>query len=344
MAPAPQTVLALSSSSLPSLPSISLLPFSLAHDGPAPISTYFRPRPYPSTSKAEPAHRQASFRGRRVVSTVLSLPEGYQGLVFSTSAPLPPTAAQDEVDEASQEREERAAKRAKRAAASAAALATNALEEEGDSAAADGLRRSPRKGTTVNTAAARARERAVRAAKEKAKKAAAAKGKKKGGFSLDSDEEEEAAEEQEEQEMAAVVEVQETQVVEISGAEVKTDAGTLEVTSVEETTTIEVISAPPPASPLRTTSTLSTASASQIPSTPLSTTASFSSLNPFDAPVALARDEKHLRPCATFDSIEVWNPDWPVAGGRVAEEDAVGKTVSEWMRLASKIVPHLDHL
>ncbi|BGP66098.1 hypothetical protein NBRC10512v2_007493 [Rhodotorula toruloides] len=336
MAPAPQTVLALSSSPLPSLPSISLLPFSLAHDGPAPISTYFRPRPYPSTSEAEPAHRQASFRGRRVVSTVLSLPEGYQGLVFSTSAPLPPTAAQDEVDEASQEREERAAKRAKRAAASAAALATSALEEdEGDSAAADGLRRSPRKGTAVSTAAARARERAVRAAKEKAKQAAAAKGKNKGGFSLDSDEEEQATEQQEEQEMAAV-EVQETQVVEISETEVKTDAGTLEVTSAEETTTIEVVAAPPPA-PLRTTSALSTASASQIPSTPLSTTASFSSLNPFDAPVALARDEKHLRPCATFDTIEVWNPDWPVAGGRVAEEDAVGKTVSEWMRLASKI-------
>ncbi|BGP35534.1 hypothetical protein JCM10296v2_007374 [Rhodotorula toruloides] len=342
MAPAPQTVLALASSTLPSLPSISLLPFSLAHDGPAPISTYFRPRPYPSTSGAEPAHRQASFRGRRVVSTVLSLPEGYQGLVFSTSAPLPPTAAQGDVDEASQEREERAAKRAKRAAASAAALATNAVEDELDSTAADGLRRSPRKGTAVSTAAAWARERAVRAAKEKAKTAAAAKGKKKRGFSLDSDEDEEVAEQQEEQEMAGA-EVQETQVVETSEAEVTMDAVALEVTSVEKTTTVEVIPAPPPA-PLRTTSTLSTASASQIPSTPLSTTASFSSLNPFDAPVALARDEKHLRPCATFDSIEIWNPDWPVAGGRVAEEDAVGKTVSEWMTLASKMVLHLAHL
>ncbi|BGP27796.1 hypothetical protein JCM10295v2_006773 [Rhodotorula toruloides] len=336
MTPAPHTVLALSSTPLPSLPFISLLPFSLAHDGPAPISTYFRPRPYTSTSNYEPAHRQASFRGRRVVSTVLSLPDGYQGLVFSTSAPLPPTAAQDEVDEASQEREERAAKRAKRAAASAAALSTSALDEvEGDSAVADGLRRSPRKGTALSSAAVRARERAVRAAKDKAKQAAVAKGQKKGGFSLDSDDEEEVSEQQEEQEMTAV-EIQETQVVGASEAEVKTDAGTPEIPSVDAETTMEIVTAAPPA-PLRTTSALSTSSNSQIPSTPLSTTTSFSSLNPFEAPVALARDEKHLRPCATFAAIEVWNPDWPVAGGRVAEEDAVGKTVSEWLRLARKI-------
>ena len=84
-APAPLTHLA----------AIDLLPFSLAHDGPANVADYFHPTPRASTSSsgAPPAAGlvplQAAFRGRLVCSSPLALPHGYTGLVFSTTAPAP---------------------------------------------------------------------------------------------------------------------------------------------------------------------------------------------------------------------------------------------------------------
>lgn len=86
------------SSTLPSLPYVSLLPVSIAHDGPANVATYFPTRPLPSSSTApppadQPCALEAAFRGRLVVSTPLTLPAGFTGLVFSTSTPVPPPAA-----------------------------------------------------------------------------------------------------------------------------------------------------------------------------------------------------------------------------------------------------------
>ncbi|GAA6005764.1 uncharacterized protein JCM10292_004625 [Rhodotorula paludigena] len=363
MAPA-QTVLALSSTPLPTLDSVSLLPFSLAHDGPAPLSTYFLPRAYPAGPDAPPQHRQATFRGRRIVSSRLDLPEGYRGLVFSTSAPLPPSITAEAGGGDSQERDERAAKRAKRAAASAAALDAR-LDDDDEEVVDDGRRRSPRKGTAASSAAAtaRARARAVQAAKDKAKgkgkaKAGANNGAKKGGFSLDSDEEEVVAAAVEEQVVGEAVEmeVQQEQTAVADGAVAET--ASVAVVAVKETSaavpnaddaapaieTGEAVVAAPPPAPLRTASTLSTTSSSAalLASTPLTSHASSLDLsaNPFDAatsPGELARDEKRLVPRATFRSIEVWNPDWPVAGGKVGEVDDVGRTVSEWMHVAAKV-------
>ncbi|BGP43658.1 hypothetical protein JCM10450v2_007838 [Rhodotorula kratochvilovae] len=349
MAP-PQTVLAAPRASpLPALPSISLLPFSLAHDGPAPLSTFFLPRPYDapgSSVETTTTHRQAAFRGRRVVSSLLELPSGYMGMVFATTAPLPPSAAADDEEDgdgADKERTDRAAKRARLAAASAAALGAAPpppppADDAEDVAAGAGTRRSPRKGTAAASAAARARARAVQAAKEKARKGA--KGRR--GFALESDEEDAGAgeapqkDEEEEAEPAALA----TTAEEPAHAAVATTTEEEAAPVLPEVAPIAAIAdeaptalAPPPA-PLRTASMLSVASSSAaalLPSTPRP-----ASPAPIEA-TSLARDEKRLVPVLTFSAIEVWNADFPVAGGRVDEEDDVGRVVSEWMGVAAKI-------
>ncbi|GAA5985646.1 hypothetical protein JCM10908_007056 [Rhodotorula pacifica] len=407
MAPVPtQTVLSLASSPVPSTSTVSLLPFSLAHDGPAPIATYFHPRPYPDGGAAgaphqegsEAAHRQAAFRGRRIVSSMLSLPEGYRGLVYSTTAPLPPSHDGD-ADDSTQgtEGDERAAKRAKRAAASAAALDAVLPDSDtpADSAADPNVRRSPRK--TTSAASSRARERAIRAAKEKAKRrSAAGKVQPRQGFSLDSDEEEEGGakeplpvEATEEMKTAEPVEAeineaelaldtsttaettQQDKLVDASDASLLQDAPReveLPLSTVEPAIAPLAESAaaspppppPPPPAPLRTVSTVSVASSTLISSTPrspspasqpepsplaadvkevsiASSSAAHNRDHDHEAPILLARDEKRLVPSLTFDKIEIWNPDWPLAGGKVTEDDEVGRAVFEWIGLASKI-------
>ncbi|GAA5935153.1 hypothetical protein JCM1841_000187 [Sporobolomyces salmonicolor] len=365
MAPAPQTVLSLSPAPLPQLPSISLLPFSLAFDGPAPISTYFHPRPYsqdpsPSctttpTAAGAPAaaavpvkHRQAAFRGRRVVSSFLPVPSGYQGLVFSTTAPLPPPPEEDDLagtrSRAAEAREERSAKRAKRAEDGSAEEGRVKGLAEGQ----EGMRRSPRK------AAAEARARAIAAAKAKAK---GGKGKGKAqvakGFSLDSDEEQEQEEmAQAEQEDALELERRETTL------EVELDATATVVVDEPVPCTVEEpgsiltaaataavewdLSAESSAStpragpaPLSRTSSSLLLSTTPLPSASLLSASSASFIPVSDAP--LARDEKHLVPVLTFERFEVWNPDFPVAGGRVAEEDEVARGVVEWVAVAAKV-------
>lgn len=181
------------SSPLAHLTSIDLLPFSIAHDGPAPVSGYFHPTPRappgashpspsPSPSAAALVPLQAAFRGRLVCSTPLPLPAGYTGLVFSTTAPaptLPPPVIA-------------ASKRPAPASASASSRPAKRLSlAAGARGVAGGSRRSPRK--------------AVRAA-----------------YKLDSDESDEEEEElvvkQEEEGRAEVrIEIEETVVEEAVG-------------------------------------------------------------------------------------------------------------------------------
>lgn len=387
MAPVPpQTLLSLASHPVPSTSTVSLLPFTLAHDGPARISTFFHPRPYPSpaakdeegaTTTTTTAHRQAAFRGRRIVSSTLSLPEGYRGLVYSTTAPLPPSATETDSAEVDGEVEERAAKRAKRAAASAAALdkpAAAVEDDESKQADADmsSRRRSPRKSTSA--ASTRARERAIRLAKEKARRKSAAAGTlPKKGFSLDSDEEDQggvdmatptapgADEKAGEPLLASDIEapaptpiaLEEAAVIEASETPVLPAESLVEETLAPTTVSIETEDAaaaatplPVPAPPLRTISTVSVASSSIITSAPRSPSPppppSSTAKVEFDSPaaatvVSLSRDEKRLVPSLTFDSIEIWNPDWPLAGGKVTEDDEVGRAVFEWIGLANKV-------
>jgi len=75
----------------PSIPHASphLMPFHIAHDGPAPFSTYFHPKPAPPKFGADGQHEHpprertsASFRGRAIEGVVVELPEGYTGVVM----------------------------------------------------------------------------------------------------------------------------------------------------------------------------------------------------------------------------------------------------------------------
>ncbi|GAA6060800.1 hypothetical protein JCM10212_005449 [Sporobolomyces blumeae] len=388
---APQTILDVSRSApLPRLDPISLLPCSLAFDGPAPISTYFHPRPYvrpdaqatlnastrakdrEGPGESKPRHRQVALRGRRLVSSFLDVPKGYRGLVFSTTQASPPTAAARQVDEEEarleknrRARQERAAKRTK-------------VDETEDYEAQTGksdVRRSPRK------AAREARERAVKAAKERAN----AKGKGNGAvkrWSLDEDEDEdEGAQEEEgkeggaddqgrenleqppkeggeeemqieggtterpeEVETTLPVEAAALETIESSGdgQEVDTVSTTTVATVLEATcTSVEscdpepVAALPPPPLLHRTSTSLSTHL--DVPTTPLPSS-SLSRSSSFADPVVLARDEKHLTPFATFDQIEVWNPDFCVAGGRVEQEDDVARGIVEWLGIANKSI------
>lgn len=385
----PQPVLTPSSASpLPVLPSVSLLPFSLPPhlSGPAPISRFFRPRPYPfntssTPSEPTPAHRQAAFRGRRVVSSLLPLPKGYTGVVLSSvlsaAPPSASTAAQtdlaDEDAEEKEEREERAAKRAKRAVEAAAAFTSEQGDDEGEGA---GLRRSPRK--TRGGAAAgekRARERAVeKARREAAEKKKKGKGKAKGkGFSLDSDDDEEKQEE-DEQVVEEKVEAEEEkkegeETVEMQIDDPKEEVVAVEATlpppplapateseesqpganeDVEEPLQIAAVdstsSLPSPSEPAPSVvpSLAPLASSSSLLATPLpSTTTSFF---PAQQQQQQLQEEESsstvllpLRPLATFTAFEVWNADFPIAGGRVGEEDEVGRVVSEWVGVAEAV-------
>lgn len=152
------------------LESISLLPCQIAHDGAAKIATYFpaRPRTIKTTpilsqltnlaSKVvnitssifglqteerkvvkSPVPLEAAFRGRLLLSTPVVVPEGYTGLVFSTTTPAP-TAVVTSVK--SKSHEERPAKRVKVEIESSRNVTGTAKALMN---LPDGRRRSPRK-------------------------------------------------------------------------------------------------------------------------------------------------------------------------------------------------------
>lgn len=76
-----------SSSSTPSQTKeeLHLLPFSLSYSGPAKVSSYFRPRPAPS-SHAYAGSTIATFRGRALVGQKIEVPRGYRGVILSADA------------------------------------------------------------------------------------------------------------------------------------------------------------------------------------------------------------------------------------------------------------------
>lgn len=64
---------------------VHLLPFSLGYSGPAPVSSFFRPRPAPA-NHPYPGSTIASFRGRALVAQELELPRGYRGVILQADA------------------------------------------------------------------------------------------------------------------------------------------------------------------------------------------------------------------------------------------------------------------
>jgi hypothetical protein len=86
-----------SKASVPVADAPNLMPFHIAHSGPAPISSYMRARSAPSNSGASHAAQRddtfssatervvAAFRGRTIHGFQVQLPEGYTGLVLRSS-------------------------------------------------------------------------------------------------------------------------------------------------------------------------------------------------------------------------------------------------------------------
>ncbi|GAA5929853.1 uncharacterized protein JCM15063_004643 [Sporobolomyces koalae] len=331
MSKVPQTILSASATPVPSLDSISLLPCSLAFDGPAPISTYFHPRPFiPEAETVSPSlgssssspnndqHRQAAFRGRRLISSYFHVPRGYQGLVFSTQAATPPISTEDELQEELEEVEQRARQaRQDRANKRAKLASTNGDEVQ--------VRTSPRK------AAKEARERAIRAAKGKGKASTT-------GFSLDDEDDDEGDDTEMEPEAGGEgVENGREDLVE-SVAEDKVDlTNGVSVNHVQAQAELEPSPEIPAPLPLLSRTSTSTSTQIDLPPTPSLPIGEGSQEEAPSYPVMLARDEKHLNPSYTFKSIEVWNPDFMVPGGRVHEEDPVARGVQEWIGLSYKI-------
>ncbi|KAK1304266.1 hypothetical protein QJS10_CPB11g01655 [Acorus calamus] len=60
---------------------VHLLPCSVKHDGPQPVSDYFKPR---NTGELvdEMVVKEAFFRGRKLQGTAVSIPDGYCGFVL----------------------------------------------------------------------------------------------------------------------------------------------------------------------------------------------------------------------------------------------------------------------
>lgn len=214
--------------------------------------------------------QEAAFRGRLLVSKRVALPEGYTGLVFSTSqpvaaaAPLAPTTPS-----------KRAGTAPKRVKVDAAAERKAAAER------AKGLRRSPRK----------------RVVKKEVKK-----------FMLDSDDEED----QENEPVAEAPKEEEAQ------EEEKVKMVVEETIAVEEETTIT--EAPPASAPAHQEST-----PEPEPEAPTAETQ--------DDDLPLARDERHLVPVLTFNSIDIWHPDY---AGDLAD-DVYARTMSEWVGVSAKV-------
>lgn len=293
-----------SSSSPRVLSSISLFPFSINYDGPAPISTYFHPSPVPSTSSSSndadaapppPQHQEAAFRGRLVVSTSVPLPTGYKGLVYETTTPIPAKVVEVEKVKV----EKKVVKKMK--------LDDATAEGERKKAVELGLRRSPRKAKKVVVQ-----------------------------YSMDSDEsevEEEGAKEEQKEEESKMDEDEPSQVATVVEEEVTTTT-----TVTTETTTVEEAVIPPtetPAAPLPPLSAGSSLLVAPVtpPPAPVPELEDLPEAKEEEEDTKLARDVKHLIPVALFDRIELWNADFKAD----LQEDLYARTIGEWVGVAEKV-------
>lgn len=301
MAPAP-IVLAPHSESTPlaTLPYVSILPFRIAYDGPAPIKTYFPTRPLPSPPSADGTNAkpptgalEATFRGRLLVSTPLPVPAGFTGLVFSTSTPVPPPTA--------------GASTGTPAPASKKAKVVVEKKPEGGAGgtektligAPSGARRSPRKRKPTVLAK----------------------------FSMDSDDE------ADEGEGEPSAEPSEVEVLDLDGE------GEEEIVAAPEPppSSAPVVAAAPlvaqssllsldetPATPI---------SEAEFQSAPeLKRDADAASLDAGEEN-SLARDVQLLIPRATFDTVQIWHADFALD----TEEDTYARTLTEWFSVAEKV-------
>lgn len=282
--------------------SLHLMPFTLCHDGPAAISTYFLARPVEAAGQVdqEPQRYEAAFRGRYVHGTEVQLPNDFTGVLFSSpdhgstsTTPALPTPAPPPAKKAA----------ARGAAASLRGKGKGRISAAAAAAAArTGRRTSPRK-------------------------SGAAVAKSKAAFSLDDDDSDE------ERERQAEAEALQAQGEEETAHQVKKRR-----TSVDEA--VEAIwnradevatAATPPLTTLNdddaASSVVPTESGSTLASTSVSTTLTMPSSSP---PSTTSRAARPFKPVASFDRITMWKPDVPLD----RECDIYAKTIEEWTGLA----------
>ena len=83
----PTRLLPISCSDTTPTASVSLLPFHLNFNGPAPISTYFLTRPDPEVSSKDEKGEIAAFRGRGLYGNLITLPNDYSGRILKSLKP-----------------------------------------------------------------------------------------------------------------------------------------------------------------------------------------------------------------------------------------------------------------
>lgn len=283
---------------------ISLLPFSIAFDGPAPISSYFKPRPLTQegqthVSMSEPGdtvqspkvtdHEEAAFRGRKLVSTRLDLPQAYRGIVYTTTRPVAVSAsAQDTLNDASShpaKRQKMSSSRGRAGTGQGPLFVDPAEEIERMKAVAiaAGLRRSPRK-----AAPSRMVEKAKRLAVQ-AKK-----------FSLDSSDEEDDEKEDEAEQNRD--QAQDEDVSSLAPAPESAERPALQRLETDAT----LVDPEPIQSQTEDEGPVTTKDEELEP--------------------RLERDAVHLKPVSTFTAIKVWQPDCAMS----LDDDVYARALREW--------------
>ncbi|KAK4051630.1 hypothetical protein OIV83_002770 [Microbotryomycetes sp. JL201] len=295
------TVLDALPSTRPDAPSsVSLMPFSIAYDGPSNMSTFFHPRPTSSTSANDGLERsEAWFRGRRVICTNYTLPKGFNGIVYTTTSPVPPPVVS--LDNGSK----RAIKKVK---LSNGQPLIKDPDEKKSAAVLEGTRKSPRKAAMAK----------ARAAMAKVKK-----------FSLDSDED------AEEEQVEPDINIEGSVRAEEPTARGETE--TREFLSDAADVGGEISKRP---ALLPTVSAISTASSATAvdPYATFDKDIESERTESLDDGVDdgeqhLATEERHLLPNLQFGTIKIWHADSEMN----LQDDLFARSLTEWPQLAEKI-------
>lgn len=311
------------------------MPFKIAYDGLAKITTFFitRPRSATASSSSIPlpttrlegnaelkegegegeGPREAAFRGRLLLSTPIALPPTYVGLVYTASVPRASIVVASDNERGKGKgkgkgraidlEEERIVKRVK---------VSNGAGNGGGKELMnfpDGRRRSPRKKKPVVVQK----------------------------YSMDSDEEVELINEEEEEEIEVESEVK-IIITDEQDEEMETQEGEKNedvVILTEDEIKLDVVvderpSTPPPSSSLPI---LPASSAPLTFDTSPSSTHNDVLSNKEEEMTALERDIQYLTPISTFNHLQIWNPDIELD----KEEDVYARTLGEWVGIAEMV-------
>lgn len=291
-----------------SIPSVQLLPLSIAFDGPANIKTYFVTRPIiPSTSTSpdpdpstlvkspEEGPQEATFRGRLVLSTPIAVPEGYTGLIFSTSAAAPPSPVA--VASTSNKRIKLDATKGPTGKGDAKPVVVGGKSKPLLSRPKGRTRTSPRKSVQVR-------------------------------YSMDSDEDEGDKDKEGDDSLDGRKgrDTTPSAAGPPPALSLSTPTGTSKVLdTMPEIEEAEEVLSPTPVPMVE-----------DLPPPPKEEAPPQEEEQEDDDAERLAPDQQHLVPYATFSSIQIYNPDMALD----VEEDSYARSILEWVGIAEKVCPY----